>query len=97
MALRVELHRNVTNFKLLSCSDRERVAFHEHLHAVRSNPITLSVALMDSSVAPHALRGFDFANCRAAFELDIAKNRIRVLACRRKRPPSKRPSGDAGP
>ena len=95
MALRVQLHRNVTNFLLLSCSDRERVAFYEQLHAVRSNPISLSEALMDSSIAPHALRSFDFANCRAAFELDIAKNQIRVLACRRKRPPSKRPSRDA--
>ena len=86
MRIKVELHWDVVWFIRQRCNDAEREAFYGTLHLVRSNPVDAierSEPIGDPKISRYILRFFRFSGCLALFELGAAKNRIRVLECRR--------------
>ena len=86
MRFKVELHRDVVWFVRHRCNAAEREAFYRTLHLVRSNPVDAiehSEPISDPAISRYILRFFRFSGCLAIFKLNVGKNRIRVLECRR--------------
>lgn len=93
MRSKVELHSDVVWFVRHRCTEREKGKFYAVLEAVRNEPIANSEAIIDPRIRPHVLRSFRFGTNIAVFEWDPAKNRIRVLECRKSRPRQREQGG----
>lgn len=91
MPLRVDLHPDVVWFVRNRCNGLEQAAFAQATARVRAEPLRFSESLADPAISRFMLRFYRFGNCLAVFEYDPARNRMRVLQCRRVRPP-KRPA-----
>ena len=90
MWFKVELRKDVVWFLKHRCTDAEVTAFYEALQRLRDDPIENSQAVSDRRVSRYMLRFFRFGlNGIAIFQLDHAKDRIRVVECRRL-PPRRR-------
>jgi hypothetical protein len=86
MRVKVELHPGVVWFLRRRCSDAEVDAFREALERVRQAPLTNSEPTFEPQHGRYMARFFRFAGNIALFQLDRARERIRVLECRRTRP-----------
>lgn len=99
MRIKVELHPDVAWFIRRHCADEERRAFFEQLDNVRASPLDTiehSEAIIEPELSRYVLRRFEFRGNVAVFEFNAAKDRIRVLECRRIRP-QRREQADDGP
>jgi hypothetical protein len=98
MRSKVELHRDVVWFIRHQCNADEADAFYRELDRLRSDPIECSEALADPKLSRYMLRFFRFGQNLAIFEYNAAKDRARVLECRRI-PPEQlgKPKGDDSP
>jgi len=83
MRVKVELHKDVVRYVRRSCNDDEVAAFYEQLERLRTDPIDDSEPTTDPRLSKYMLRFFRIGNNLAIFEYDPARNRIRVLECRR--------------
>ncbi len=95
MRIKVELHAEVVWFIRHRCNDSEVDAFYEQLEKLRSEPIENSEPMADPDLSAYMLRFFRFRLNLALFEYDPARNRIRVLECRRI-PPKRGPKRNTG-
>ena len=86
MRIKVELHPDVVWFIRHRCTADEADAFYERLEAIRTAPIGKSDHITVAGLRAHELRFFRFGTIIAVFEYDPARNRIRVLQCRKQRP-----------
>jgi len=96
MRIKVELHPEVVWFIRHRCNEGEVSGFYERLERLREEPIENSEAVTDPRLSRYMLRFFRFRQNLAIFELNPAKNRIRVLECRRtppRRARSQKPNG----
>jgi hypothetical protein len=91
MHFKVEQHPSVVWFVKRECDETTRRAYYAKLDEVRSDPITNSVLAFDPKGKRPALRRFYFAHLIAVFEIDLWRETLRVLECRR---PSKPTPGD---
>ena len=101
MRIKVELDPEVVWFIGHRCGRDEVDAFYEALHRIRTQPIQNSEAVADPQVSRYILRFFRFGANIALFEYAPAKDRIRVLECRRvtprRRPKPRPPDADDAP
>lgn len=92
MRIEVELERDVTFFLRHKANDAEVTAFQEALRRVTTDP----VALIENSEPEHRpdrryiFRFFRFSRYAALFQMNRARDRIRVLECIRILPRQKR-------
>ena len=86
MRIKVELHPEVVWFIRHRCNEDEVSAFYEELERLREEPIANSEAVADPRLSRYMLRFFRFRQNLTIFELNPAKNRIRVLECRKSPP-----------
>ena len=98
MRVKMELHTDVVWFLRQRCTDDERDEFYRQLEMLRAGPIGNSEPIPVPKLREYMLRFFRFAGSIAIFEFDAAKNRVRVLECRRARPtrPGGSNRGDTG-
>jgi len=96
MHIKVELHPDVAWFVRHRCTQREVDEFYRLLEALRAEPIRHSEMVVEPRLRRYALRLFRFGVNLAVFEYNAAKNRIRVLECRKAKPIIRRNGGDAG-
>jgi hypothetical protein len=89
MLIKVDLHPNVVWFVRHQCNNEEQSAFFRELEETRKQPIARSEVTSDPKLGQYMLRFFRFAHCLAVFEYDVAKEKIKVLECRRVRPPKR--------
>lgn len=90
----MELHPDVVWFIKHRCNRDEVDAFYRQLEALRREPIRNSEAIAEPRLSRYMLRFFRFTTSLAVFHYDAAKDRIRVLECRRVKP--SRGAGGAG-
>jgi hypothetical protein len=87
MPIRVEVEAGALRFVQNRCTPEEQSEFYSRLRAVESEPIKNSDVCRDSELSPYVLRYFRFGMNKAVFELDAFRNKIRVLECKRLKPP----------
>jgi hypothetical protein len=91
MPIRVEVEADALRFVRKRCTPEEQDEFYSRLRSVESEPIKNSEACRDPELSPYMLRCFRFGMNKAVFELDAFRNKIRVLECKRLKPPSRHP------
>jgi len=86
MRYKVELPADVERF-VRACSPEDENAFWEALKEVRRNPIGASLPIRDPRLSRYMARFFRFGPHVAVFRLDVGRDTIRVMECRRAQPP----------
>lgn len=86
MRIKVELHPDVVWFIRHRCHEPEVDAFYQALERIRSQPIGASEGTSDRRLSRYRLRFVWFGANIAVFKYDAAKDRIRVLECRKLAP-----------
>jgi hypothetical protein len=87
MRFKVELREKASSFLRHNCTEAEVDAFYQALQQVREDPVERSVAFADPKISRYMLRFFRFGvSGMAVIQLDNARERVRVIECRRVRP-----------
>lgn len=86
MAIRVELHPCVPRYLKECCNRADQDAFYECLARLRVDVSANSEPTYDPELSRYSLRFFRFGRHIAIFAYNIARDRVRVVECRRIKP-----------